>query len=59
MIENRAQEDFLHGFGLSTMRERAKLLSGSFSINTRPGFGTKIHVSVPLNDSTRKEDSYE
>jgi len=59
MIEDRAQEDFLHGFGLSTMRERAKLLSGTFSINTRPGFGTKIHVSVPLNDDTRKEDSYE
>lgn len=59
MIEDRAQEDFLHGFGLSTMRERAKLLSGTFSINTRPGFGTKIHVSVPLNDTTRKEESYE
>lgn len=59
MVEERAQEDFLHGFGLSTMRERAKLLSGTFSINSRPGFGTKIHVSVPLNDSTRKEESYE
>ena len=58
VVEDRAQEDFLHGFGLSTMRERAKLLSGTFSINTRPGFGTKIHVSVPLNDATRKEESY-
>lgn len=57
--EERLQEDFLHGFGLSTMRERAKLLSGTFSINSRPGFGTKIHVSVPLNEATRKEDFYE
>ncbi|MBQ8634309.1 MAG: hypothetical protein IJ420_11960 [Lachnospiraceae bacterium] len=57
--EERLQEDFLHGFGLSTMRERAKLLSGTFSINSKPGFGTKIHVSVPLKEATRKEDFYE
>jgi len=59
VIEERSQEDFLHGFGLSTMRERAKLLSGTFSINSRPGFGTKIHVSVPLKEAVRKEESYE
>jgi two-component system sensor histidine kinase DegS len=59
MVEDRAQEDFLHGFGLSTMRERTKLLSGIFSINTRPGFGTKIHVSVPLDEGTRKEGFYD
>lgn len=59
VIEERSQEDFLHGFGLSTMRERAKLLSGTFSINSRPGFGTKIHVSVPLSEAVRKEESYE
>ncbi len=59
MVEERAQEDFLHGFGLSTMRERAKLLSGTFSINSRPGFGTKICVTVPLSEVTRNEESYE
>lgn len=57
--EARLQEDFLHGFGLSTMRERAKLLSGTFSVNSKPGFGTKIHVSVPLSEATRKGDFYE
>lgn len=57
--EERLQEDFLHGFGLSTMRERANLLSGTFSINSKPGFGTKIHVSVPLKEATRNEESYE
>lgn len=55
LIENREDEDFLHGFGLSTMRERAKLLSGTFTIKSRPGFGTKIHVSVPLSEADGEE----
>lgn len=54
--EQRTEDDFLHGFGLSTMRERAKLLSGTFSIRTRPGFGTKIHVSVPLIEEDVREE---
>ena len=41
-------EDELHGFGLSTMSERARLLSGSFSIHSEPGKGTKIHIVVPV-----------
>lgn len=55
LMENRDDEDFLHGFGLSTMRERAKLLSGTFFIKSRPGFGTKIHVSVPLSEDAGEE----
>lgn len=58
-VEDRAKEDALHGFGLSTMRERARLLSGSISINSEPGAGTKIHISVPVNYTSRKEESYE
>lgn len=58
-IEQRSKEDFLHGFGLSTMKERARLLSGSFQINSKPGEGTKIHVHVPVNYAFRKEESYE
>ncbi len=58
-VEDRSKEDFLHGFGLSTMRERARLLSGSFSIDTKPGAGTKIHVCVPVDYTSRKEESYE
>jgi len=58
-VEARVKEDFLHGFGLSTMRERARLLSGSFTIDTKPGAGTKIHVFVPVNYTSRKEESYE
>lgn len=58
-VEERAKEDTLHGFGLSTMKERARLLSGSISINTKPGEGTKIHVCVPIKYTSRKEESYE
>ena len=55
MVEDLLKEDYYHSFGLSTMRERAKLLSGSFSIKTKPGAGTKIQVSVPLNEDVREE----
>jgi len=58
-VEERTKEDSLHGFGLSTMKERARLLSGSFIVETKPGEGTKIHVSVPVNYTSRKEESYE
>ena len=46
-VDEQSKEDSLHGFGLYTMRERARLLSGSFFINSKPGAGTKIHVVVP------------
>jgi PAS domain S-box-containing protein len=36
------------GFGLANMRARAKNLGGSLRIRTRPGHGTSIVVSVPL-----------
>jgi PAS domain S-box-containing protein len=36
------------GLGLSSMRERAHLVRGDFSIDTRPGKGTAIRVCVPL-----------
>ena len=55
-VEEHSQEDSLNGFGLSTMRERARLLSGSFYINSKPGAGTKIHVDVPVNYTSRKEE---
>lgn len=55
-VEEKAKEDILHGFGLSTMRERARLLSGSISIDSTPGIGTRIHVFVPVNYTSRKEE---
>lgn len=37
------------GFGLSTMRERIYLLSGTIEINTEIGKGTEVTVEVPIN----------
>lgn len=35
-------------FGLEGMRERVLLLGGSFSIESKPGVGTRVQVRVPL-----------
>jgi two-component system sensor histidine kinase DegS len=35
-------------FGLSGMRERAKLFGGSLDVDTAPGEGTKITVRIPV-----------
>jgi len=37
-----------HGWGLVGMHERASLLDGNLTITSRPGQGTRIHVSIPL-----------
>ena len=37
------------GNGLSNMKERAHLLNGSFCVNSEPGHGTHICISIPLN----------
>jgi PAS domain S-box-containing protein len=43
------------GLGLVSMQERVTLVKGTFSIDSRPGHGTTIHVRVPL--STRGESA--
>ena len=40
--------DQLSGMGLSSMKERAELSGGFFSIKSQPGQGTAIEVSWPL-----------
>ena len=35
------------GFGIIGMQERVSLLEGKIEIQSRPGFGTYIHVEVP------------
>ncbi len=37
-----------HGLGLVSMQERVHLVHGRFTIESRPGEGTKIVVTVPL-----------
>jgi signal transduction histidine kinase len=36
------------GLGLTSMRERVRLVNGKISIKSRPMRGTTIHVSVPI-----------
>jgi two-component system sensor histidine kinase UhpB len=35
-------------FGLTNMRERALLLNGSLAVRSRPGHGTTVSLSIPL-----------
>ncbi len=46
-------QDAIHrrGLGLISMQERMLLVSGDFSIKSRPGSGTTIHARVPFNSS--------
>lgn len=37
-----------NGLGLSSMAERIRILQGTFRIRTKPGDGTEIHASIPL-----------
>lgn len=37
------------GLGLTSMRERARLVNGNIAIESKPMQGTTIHVRVPLN----------
>ena len=41
-------DNMTSGFGLPIMKERVSALSGSFSIDSSIGKGTKIHISLPL-----------
>jgi signal transduction histidine kinase len=37
------------GLGLTSMRERVRLINGTISIESKPKVGTKIYVRVPLD----------
>jgi len=37
------------GIGLASMRERVQFVKGEFTVNSEPGHGTVITLSVPLN----------
>jgi signal transduction histidine kinase len=37
------------GLGLISMQERVNLMNGMFSIESRPGRGTTVHIRLPLN----------
>ncbi|MGP8079710.1 MAG: response regulator [Dehalococcoidales bacterium] len=61
-------EDKGHGFaldalsqgnstGLSAMRERAKMLGGTFKVDSAPGMGTRITVEIPVQQDTQVKNT--
>jgi signal transduction histidine kinase len=40
------------GLGLTSMRERVRLMNGTITIDSKPRGGTTIHVRVPLDTTT-------
>ncbi len=45
------------GLGLLDIRERAALLNGSVTLESRLGSGTTVHVYIPLKEENHGEDS--
>lgn len=48
--EVAASTDETRGLGLLGLKERAALFSGSVTIESQPGRGTRIHIEVPVGD---------
>jgi signal transduction histidine kinase len=44
---DRSDPNWRAGLGLASMEERARLLGGTLSVESRPGEGTCIRVSLP------------
>lgn len=40
------------GLGLISMRERIRLVKGTFSVRSKPKFGTQVSVRVPVRNGT-------
>ncbi|SDB34914.1 sensor histidine kinase [Eubacterium oxidoreducens] len=51
-VASKKTNDATHGFGMSIMKERVFLLNGSLLIESKPGNGTIVKITVPL----KKED---
>ncbi|MBL7204518.1 MAG: sensor histidine kinase, partial [Desulfobacteraceae bacterium] len=41
--------------GLLSMRERASMLGGSFSLRSSRGKGTRIRIEIPINECTNAQ----
>jgi two-component system, NarL family, sensor histidine kinase UhpB len=44
-------EQAARGLGIHGMRERALLVGGDMQVESRPGSGTRVRLTVPLNDA--------
>jgi two-component system, sensor histidine kinase LadS len=50
---------FGKGFGLIGLAERARMLGGDFSIQSAPGQGTTINISLSIKDNGAFEETLE
>jgi two-component sensor histidine kinase len=48
-----ARSETSAGFGMGNMRERASVIDGRFEIQTAPGHGTTVTVTVPISSFQR------
>lgn len=49
-IESVQKDAGMEGYGLVNMRERAGLLNGKIDIQSAPGRGTTVSLSIPVNE---------
>jgi PAS domain S-box-containing protein len=52
MVELALSPDSGRGLGLMGMQERVEVLNGQMEITTAPGYGTQIHIRVPILERT-------
>lgn len=53
-----ANETRIHGLGLSSIANRVELLRGDFAINTKPGKGTRLFITIPTKPANHgREDN--
>ncbi|HMS85832.1 MAG TPA: PAS domain S-box protein [Nitrospira sp.] len=55
-FEHQQETTQLKGLGLTSMAERVGILKGRFRIWTKPGDGTEVHASVPLEQREAAPD---
>jgi signal transduction histidine kinase len=46
---SRTSGEELHGFGLSSMTERVRIVGGTMKIESAPASGTTVRVSLPFS----------
>ncbi len=50
-----AESALAEGRGLAGMRERVRLLNGGFTVESAPGYGTRLDVRLPLRGGEEQE----
>jgi signal transduction histidine kinase len=51
--------DYVAGYGLRNMHDRARLLAGQLEINSRPGHGTRLELVIPCGkELNHAENNY-